>query len=513
MKKTFIFAVLLSLVLLLGCDKKETQSGQAELPPKEETQAPKQEQVQEKSAPAFSIQYGEGKELLASYYELSHIQDFYDDRGFEAVPLPPLEVPEDLTSLSYEELRLKRNEVFARNGYLFSDGFLRGYFNQFKWYRPIFDVEDFEVVFNEKEKKLIADIQAEEAKRKTNPTVEKGGLKLLNADLVVNTRQFGEVDPVILSDLTENNFCIVDADRPMPFYVYDRNAYEHVPNYITTDAYLFILHKYFSSFLEKLESNHLRNELAAMLKKNSAKLASMPAGDHTAAIDWAQTFNGLALHALGEKPEAIPELYQNIFNTEAKHIDGEGGKALFVKNPFVDFGELAPRGHYTKSESLKSYFKAFKWLSLNGINLQNKTQFKGLLVLAFSIKNDPELLKQYREYVAIVEKLAGREDNLSMSDVVKLMDATTLDEALSDASVGKLRAGLNALDKERIRPVFGESLATNEDKTKRLHFFSATWSPGAEIFSNLVHVDLDKSKRPFPRALDVPAVFGNVSFG
>jgi hypothetical protein len=508
MTQKFILIITLFLfTLILACGKgeKEPNTRQAE------SSRVQTNQDLPKAAPdeALVVESDSGKGKLASYYKLPHIQEFYEWQGLEEVDLPPLKAPDDLSSLSYEELRLLRNEVFARNGYLFKDGFLRGYFNRFKWYRPIFDVKDFVVVFNEEEKKLIERVQEEEARRKEQKALEKDGLTLLNADLVANARQFRKVDPAILTDLAAQNFSVVDANRSMPFYVYDQNAYEHIPHYITTDSYLFILHKYFGTFLEKLEGNYMQETLASILKETDAKLKNLPEGEHAQAADWAKTFCALALHAAGEEGLSVPASYQQVFELEKSNIEQASGNAEFIKNEFVSLKELKARGHYTKTEALKKYFKAFKWLSLNGINLDDDLQLKGMALMAFSIKNDSRLLKQYREYVSVVEELAGPEDNVSMSDIIEAMNTSSLDEAMSDAALAKLRSTLKALNKEKIRPVFGESFKTPERELKRVHFFSGTWSISAEIFSKLVHVDRDRSKRPFPRALDVPAVFGN----
>ncbi len=43
----------------------------------------------------------------------------------------------DLSGLSADELRLMRNEIFARRGYIFNDPGLRDYFQAQSWYRPL----------------------------------------------------------------------------------------------------------------------------------------------------------------------------------------------------------------------------------------------------------------------------------------------------------------------------------------------------------------------------------------
>ena len=52
--------------------------------------------------------------------------------GSSARPLDP----SDLAGLSASELRIARNEIYARHGYIFHSADLRDHFARFDWYRP-----------------------------------------------------------------------------------------------------------------------------------------------------------------------------------------------------------------------------------------------------------------------------------------------------------------------------------------------------------------------------------------
>lgn len=47
---------------------------------------------------------------------------------------------EEIASLTKEQLRIARNEIYARNGWNFEDEALRNYFNDKAWYRPCWDI-------------------------------------------------------------------------------------------------------------------------------------------------------------------------------------------------------------------------------------------------------------------------------------------------------------------------------------------------------------------------------------
>ena len=50
----------------------------------------------------------------------------------------------DLEGLTKEEVKLARNEIYARHGRKFDDESLKAYFSQFDWYHPTIEPEDFE---------------------------------------------------------------------------------------------------------------------------------------------------------------------------------------------------------------------------------------------------------------------------------------------------------------------------------------------------------------------------------
>lgn len=50
---------------------------------------------------------------------------------------------EDLKGFSKDELRLLRNAIFAKHGYIFKNDDLKNYFGQFTWYAPKYsDIND-----------------------------------------------------------------------------------------------------------------------------------------------------------------------------------------------------------------------------------------------------------------------------------------------------------------------------------------------------------------------------------
>ena len=74
----------------------------------------------------------------------------------------------DLEGMSAEDLRLARNEIFARKGRKFKEKELQDYFNSKSWYKPAIDPDDFNAnadrYLNDIEKKNVALIKSVEDK-------------------------------------------------------------------------------------------------------------------------------------------------------------------------------------------------------------------------------------------------------------------------------------------------------------------------------------------------------------
>lgn len=69
--------------------------------------------------------------------------------------------PEQLDGKSSEELRLIRNEIFARKGYVFKDSLLSTYFSKKEWYKPN---KDAEIILSDSEKQNVILLKNLEAK-------------------------------------------------------------------------------------------------------------------------------------------------------------------------------------------------------------------------------------------------------------------------------------------------------------------------------------------------------------
>lgn len=488
-KNTLRMKKYLSLFLLLlafascGGDKKETAAP-----------GTKQE---------IAVETSGDKSKLETYYQLPHIKEWYTKR----ILPPPFDYNMDLSRKTAMELRLLRNEIYARNGYLFEESDLRGHFNQYDWYQPIFEVDDFKVYLNEQEQQFIQKVEALEKSLESKKYINGSEGKLVDLGHVVNLMQFENIDKEMTQALKSKNFAIVKADHDQLFYVYDNNQYEYIPNFVTTDLYIELMHKYLSGQMQEIEEEKLMGTVRQLI--DGLYKRSKEAGDSPATL-WAQTFLAVASTQLSGKKASVDPSIEQAYKQECDNIAAQTAKRSEFLQQYVDYSSFLPRGNYTKTEQLQRYFRCIKWLNTVPMNTGNAERFTAALQMACWIKEDASLSKHYKTFNDAILLLAGEEDNVSISHLIRILDKHNINGIQKiPGAIDKIRADVDKLDVDRIRPVGATAAVQQELGKPDVLFSAARYSMDAEIFTKLINIKRPAVKRPFPKSLDVFASLGN----
>jgi hypothetical protein len=462
---------------------------------------------------ALPYEVSEDKPSLANYYQLEHIKEWYPQRI-----LPPVfDYAVDISKKSAVELWLVRNEIFARNGHLFEDAVLRGYFNQFKWYQPIFEVPEFKAQLNKQELEFVNKVIARENELKNERYVKAGNYSMINMNHVYNQMQFKEVPPELISLLSKNNFAIVPAQHEQLFHVYDNNHYQYVPNFITTDIYLQVLHKHFSSILQKIEEDKFTPLLTELLKHALDESLQFEKKTNDAqlkrAAEWSSTYLAIAYNLISGNPQLVSDNLQQFYADETERIlSATGMGSEFLNSSVLQYSQFKPRGNYTKTPELENYFRCVKWLNTAPIYIKDDERFLSALLLASYIKNSTKQLESFQTFNDAMKFIVGDEDNVSLAHLINLIRPEEAKDPalLNDPSKLKtLREKLTALDVDKIKPQGGDKTTTEELSQPSILFTAGRYTFDAEILSKLIHVLQPKPRRPFPKGLDVFATFGS----
>jgi hypothetical protein len=475
----------------------------------------------------FYNSYDEGypltKEKLdpESWYRDTLYTEYYTDYYKDKKPPPPFDFNVDLTKKSFNELRLLRSEIMARHGYLFMDYVLRSHFNATNWYKPVFWDENFRIKLSKEEEKFIQKVLKQEAALyKQNYTVVSGQ-KVANADNVVNWVQFEKIPQPMMQHLKRDGFVINKANYEQLFHVYDENYYDYTPSFITTDLYMQVLHMHISKEIQALEEEKLMDLLAGLVKdqytisKNTAAQAKTP--QVKKAAGWIQVYYAVALSLLTDQKQQVSADLAAYYQDELeKAQSAEGYRSDFLGDSLMDYTQFKPRGNYTRTDSLKKYFKCVKWLNSASIYLDEGERMRNAIFMGYAMMQSESAIKNYTSYSNVVAFLAGDENNLSLSHMLKVLKDyrnVPLDKLLSDETANKISGRLYAMDPKRMRP-HGANDRTNEFiERKKLLFTAGRYTFDADIMQRLVHVlryNLkSEPKRPFPKGLDVFAAMGN----
>ena len=301
-----------------------------------------------------------------------------------------------------------------------------------------------------------------------------------------------QLSPKALSLLEKNGFVVIPtpkeiSDKPDDFAeFYSTLKRKDLPIFITTDSLLHYYHIFFDTILMKLERDLFYDDLWQMSKEffNDALLQySNTSGDLKEAAKRNVAYFSVALELLKPKSNQVatkenikkeikccgPKDYcDKIISTQLKKgkffnlfSEQEAQKYTFEVPDFVrnlvqkeielinthkdvrlspifiyseDYSQYVPRGHYTKSEKLKNYFKAMMWYGRMTALIKGSTQLQkgesrclrdGIIskydakiqtlqasLIAKKFSESKEIQKRWQRIYAITSFFAGFSDDL-----------------------------------------------------------------------------------------------------
>jgi hypothetical protein len=399
--------------------------------------------------------------------------------------------------------------------------------------------------------------------------------------------------------LRTNGFVILDYgckdDIVSP---YEDMKDEGVPIFVTTDSLLHLYHIQFKEILKGIEEREFFDELVdmskAMLEQSVQDYDSFTDAKLKEAARRNVAYFAVALTLL-QTPTAgypwddldkgtfkpikivefeIPDYVKYEVNEEVQDIEQHDGfhpSAIFNSNSNCscldtccyceDYSQYVPRGHYTRSEQLKRYFKAMMWYGriaflltgcngddalisgrdanlstiqaalisseLPDVNVNNRTAQEILTriysVTAFFVGTADDLTPY--EYQDAMNKIFGTEYNVSeLSDEDKLLE---LKVELAEMRTHEIYGGSGVC--VILPPITEEKLSMCLNMTEGMRFMAQRSVPDSNMFQQLVSPAVGMytgngtpftmcytaagPARCFPRGLDIMTVLGSERAG
>lgn len=246
---------------------------------------------------------------------------------------------------------------------------------------------------------------------------------------------------------------------------------------------------------------------------------------------------------------AIPAAYTDIVNNEVALINEHTGfqkSAIFSYNE--DFSQYVPRGHYTRSEKLKNYFKTMMWFGrmtylLKGCDDQSKclvseqeaqNQTLTALLIASAMKNNSNIMSKWDRIYSVTSFYVGLSDDMGPYEYIGALNkffgdniATTIDQT----TMSELKAALLEEKPPQIYsgtgncqitpPITPEKADECLAQTAGFRLMGQRYVPDSDMFAHLVGTYTGKFEgnelafttvqgmRSFPRGLDIMALLGS----
>ncbi len=350
----------------------------------------------------------------------------------------------------------------------------------------------------------------------------------VNEDLsnIENIKQFGEFTDEQKSLLSKNGFVVVPTNEEQLFYIYENNEYMKLPSFVTTDSVLQVYHIFFNYSLRILETEKLigyTEELTESMIDKSVYLYNKATNEEIKKVLLKNIsfFCTAWLCLEKELPDDIPIEAADLAKAEYKLILGEAG---FLKSkifPYdLDYSQYKPRGHYTRNDDFKRYFRAMMWygqvpFSLYIINdnmeeERNIEQTLQALLITYSVfleRNDSNDIELWENIYDTTNLYVGASDDLTIYHYKDLLidvygnnpDINILND---EDKLDKVYLEAEKLPEPQIKAQYS---AGNIPVGKQLRFMGQRYIPDAEIIQDLV----EPFTRPIPSGLDVMGVIGS----
>ncbi len=318
------------------------------------------------------------------------------------------------------------------------------------------------------------------------------------------------------------------------YQIYEGNRYNDTPIFITTDSIYHVYHLIFDKMLRDLETDFFINDLksltSAMLAATSAQYQTLKG---TALEDPAlrnAAFFAVADQLLGLSDEMPPEA-KAMVDAELTLINAASTEAI---SPIWDredlppeqklievYSQYIPRGHYTRSEDLKMYFKAMMWYGRLTFRMMDEFETKRALLLVQALGNTAisdgtPALSLWKDIYDPTVFIVGKADDLGFTEYKALSDAVYgANPDLAKFSDPTLFDMFMQMAKNLPPPQINSMWVwIDQDKTtvtKGFRFMGQRFTLDAYVFGQVIWRNVGTTDKPrgLPKGLDFFAAMGS----
>ncbi len=308
--------------------------------------------------------------------------------------------------------------------------------------------------------------------------------------------------------------------------IYKEIKDKNQPMYITIDPLLHGIHLIYDFTLIKIEEKEIFPELLKFLIKLDLHFRDLIEVKNIPISQSAKTnlaFVEVAIKLMKPEFSTHPSVQREVTGELENIIAHEGFDTSLVLGVIEDYSQYIPRGHYTKSDTLRRYFKAMMWLGRMPFylspqdknNLQrNIHHTRCAILMTKTIEEDSFLFQTYKRINELITYFVGETDDLNPLDFTHFIDKHFPDFPTGfsdDSKVLEFMKDLSNLRKPRIFSTFFRDIDLPKEKLLSFKLFGQRFIPDGFVFQNLVYPKVGTRSKPrlFPKGLDLMAVLSS----
>jgi hypothetical protein len=333
--------------------------------------------------------------------------------------------------------------------------------------------------------------------------------------------------------LARDGFVVSPGVEKEFFTVYEKARYANVPIFVTSDSLLHVYHLLFDKVLRTAEVQHfiplLRDLNQALLAQTANQYQVLRGTGWEDAARRTVAFVGVASKLLDPHVQ-VPDYAADLVEAELALVEDAAGILPSPLFPGLEYGEdytqYISRGHYTKSDELKAYFKSMMWYGRMTFRLKTddpevgRAETRSALLLVHALRTAEvgrrPALEAWADLYNPTVFFVGRSDDLTVLQYLEVMDAVygegvTLTALADDALLDRFIEAANKLPPPRILGMVIMDTDEIEETTKGLRFMGQRFVPDAYIFRQLIYrnVGTRDHRRGLPKGLDLLAAMGS----
>jgi Protein of unknown function (DUF3160) len=337
--------------------------------------------------------------------------------------------------------------------------------------------------------------------------------------------------------LAQNGFAVAApvAGQYREFYqIYEQWRYSDIPVFVTTDSVYHVYHLLFDKMLRDLETVHF----IADLKSLSSTMLTTTYQQYQALLGTALeeparrnvAYFAVATQLLGLQ-DPVPAEVTDLVTAELALINSASSEAI---SPIWDrpdlppdqklievYGQYTPRGHYTRSEDLKKYFKAMMWYGRLTFRLNDDFETRRALLVTQAVRSaapadGTTALTLWENIYEPTVFIVGKADDLGYLEYGALSDQVfgpnpDLGKFADAALFAQFKQATESLPPPQVNSMWVWIWQDQQQVTKGFRFMGQRFTLDAYVFGQVIWRKVGTLDKPrgLPKALDFFAAMGS----